>query len=95
MTPRPLTASRSFRRSRCGVRGHKGRAVGSWKSIWRVHVHLQGHAGGFELGPSDRRNSLALLDFIIMLLLTRAVIASAVIVGTVLLSLGTSFGLSV
>jgi RND superfamily putative drug exporter len=30
-----------------------------------------------------------------MLLLTRAVIASAVIVGTVLLSLGTSFGLSV
>ena len=35
------------------------------------------------------------LIFIIMLLLTRAVIASAVIVGTVLLSLGTSFGMSV
>jgi RND superfamily putative drug exporter len=35
------------------------------------------------------------LIFIIMLLITRAVIASAVIVGTVLLSLGTSFGLSV
>jgi RND superfamily putative drug exporter len=35
------------------------------------------------------------LIFIIMLLLTRAVIASVVIVGTVLLSLGTSFGLSV
>ncbi len=35
------------------------------------------------------------LIFIIMLLLTRAVIAAAVIVGTVLLSLGTSFGLSV
>jgi RND superfamily putative drug exporter len=35
------------------------------------------------------------LIFIIMLVLTRAVIASAVIVGTVLLSLGTSFGLSV
>ena len=35
------------------------------------------------------------LIFVIMLLLTRAVIASAVIVGTVLLSLGTSFGLSV
>jgi RND superfamily putative drug exporter len=33
--------------------------------------------------------------FIIMLLLTRAVMASAVIVGTVLMSLGTSFGLSV
>ncbi len=36
-----------------------------------------------------------ILIFIIMLLITRAVIASAVIVGTVLLSLGTSFGLSV
>jgi RND superfamily putative drug exporter len=39
-------------------------------------------------------SSLCLI-FIIMLLLTRAVMASAVIVGTVLLSLGTSFGLSV
>ena len=35
------------------------------------------------------------LIFIIMLVLTRAVIAAAVIVGTVLLSLGASFGLSV
>ena len=35
------------------------------------------------------------LIFIIMLLLTRAVVAAAVIVGTVLLSLGASFGLSV
>ncbi len=35
------------------------------------------------------------LIFIIMLLITRSVIAAAVIVGTVLLSLGTSFGLSV
>src|SRR6202022_3886406 len=34
------------------------------------------------------------LIFVIMLLLTRAVVASAVLVGTVLLSLGTSFGLS-
>jgi RND superfamily putative drug exporter len=39
-------------------------------------------------------SSLCLI-FIIMLLLTRAVVAAAVIVGTVLLSLGTSFGLSV
>jgi len=38
--------------------------------------------------------ALALI-FIIMLLITRAVIAAAVIVGTVLLSLATSFGLSV
>ena len=36
-----------------------------------------------------------ILIFIIMLILTRAVIASTVIVGTLLLSLGTSFGLSV
>jgi len=35
------------------------------------------------------------LIFIIMLLITRALVAAAVIVGTVLLSLGTSFGLSV
>ncbi|MGV0740597.1 MMPL family transporter [Mycobacterium syngnathidarum] len=35
------------------------------------------------------------LIFIIMLLITRAVVAAAVIVGTVLLSLGSSFGLSV
>jgi len=35
------------------------------------------------------------LIFIIMLVLTRSVVAAAVIVGTVLLSLGTSFGLSV
>jgi putative drug exporter of the RND superfamily len=39
-------------------------------------------------------SSLCLI-FIIMLILTRSVIAAAVIVGTVLLSLGTSFGLSV
>ncbi|WP_328355275.1 MMPL family transporter [Mycobacterium sp. NBC_00419] len=35
------------------------------------------------------------LIFIIMLIITRAVVAAAAIVGTVLLSLGTSFGLSV
>jgi putative drug exporter of the RND superfamily len=35
------------------------------------------------------------LIFIIMLIITRAVVASAVIVGTVVLSLGASFGLSV
>ena len=35
------------------------------------------------------------LIFIIMLLITRSVVAAAVIVGTVVLSLGTSFGLSV
>ena len=39
--------------------------------------------------------SAVTLIFIIMLIITRAVIAAAVIVGTVLLSLGASFGLSV
>jgi RND superfamily putative drug exporter len=39
-------------------------------------------------------SALALI-FIIMLLITRSLIAAAVIVGTVILSLGTSFGLSV
>ncbi|TFV55787.1 MMPL family transporter [Mycobacterium sp. PS03-16] len=39
-------------------------------------------------------SSLALI-FIIMLIITRSVVASAVIVGTVVLSLGASFGLSV
>ncbi|MCP9272949.1 MMPL/RND family transporter [Mycolicibacterium arenosum] len=39
--------------------------------------------------------SAAALIFVIMLVITRSVVASAVIVGTVLLSLGTSFGLSV
>jgi RND superfamily putative drug exporter len=39
--------------------------------------------------------SAVALIFIIMLIITRSVVASAVIVGTVLLSLGTSFGLSV
>jgi putative drug exporter of the RND superfamily len=39
--------------------------------------------------------SAVALIFIIMLIITRAVVAAAVIVGTVLLSLGASFGLSV
>ena len=39
--------------------------------------------------------SAIILIFVIMLIITRAVVASAIIVGTVLLSLGTSFGLSV
>ena len=39
--------------------------------------------------------SAIVLIFIIMLILTRAIVAAAVIVGTVILSLGTSFGISV
>ena len=51
------------------------------------------HGSNFDLLIAGI-SSLCLI-FIIMLLLTRAVVAAAVIVGTVLLSLGTSFGLSV
>jgi RND superfamily putative drug exporter len=65
-------------------------------------IYLAGTAATFK-DMSDGNNydlliagiaSLALI-FIIMLLITRAVVASAVIVGTVVLSLGASFGLSV
>ena len=51
------------------------------------------HGSNFDLLIAGI-SSLCLI-FIIMLLLTRSVVAAAVIVGTVLLSLGTSFGLSV
>lgn len=47
------------------------------------------------MGPSYRGNFVLCLIFIIMLIITRAFIAAAVIVGTVALSLGASFGLSV
>ena len=48
------------------------------------------HGSNFDLLIAGI-SSLCLI-FIIMLILTRAVVAAAVIVGTVLLSLGTSFG---
>ncbi|WP_082943553.1 RND family transporter [Mycobacterium sp. 1274761.0] len=51
------------------------------------------HGSNFDLLIAGI-SSLCLI-FIIMLLLTRSVVAAAVIVGTVLLSLGTSFGMSV
>ncbi len=51
------------------------------------------HGSNFDLLIAGI-SSLCLI-FIIMLILTRSVVAAAVIVGTVLLSLGTSFGLSV
>ena len=40
-----------------GVRGHQGHAVGGLEDLSGGHrVHVQGHAGGFELRPADRRN---------------------------------------
>jgi RND superfamily putative drug exporter len=65
-------------------------------------IYLAGTAATFK-DMSDGANydlliaaiSALCLIFIIMLIITRSVVASAVIVGTVLLSLGASFGLSV
>ncbi len=57
--------------------------------------HLQGHADGSNYDLLIAGIAALCLIFIIMLILTRSVVAAAVIVGTVLLSLGTSFGLSV
>ena len=65
-------------------------------------VYLGGTASAYkdmqrrrQLRPADRRWSSRCLIFIIMLIITRSVVAAAVIVGTVVLSLGASFGLSV
>ncbi|ADU00796.1 RND family transporter [Mycolicibacterium gilvum] len=67
-----------------------------------ARVYLGGTAATFKDMADGTRYDLLIagiaaigLIFIIMLILTRAVIAAAVIVGTVVLSLGASFGLSV
>ena len=45
------------------VRGHQGHAVGGLEDLsGGYRVDVQGHAGGFELGPPGRRNRLALPD---------------------------------
>ena len=65
-------------------------------------IYLGGTAATFKDMADGTRYDLLIagiaaigLIFVIMLLLTRAVVAAAVIVGTVVLSLGASFGLSV
>ena len=65
-------------------------------------IYLAGTAASFKDMQDSANLDLMIagiaalcLIFIIMLILTRAVVAAAVIVGTVLLSLGTSFGLSI
>jgi RND superfamily putative drug exporter len=65
-------------------------------------IYLGGTAATFkDMGDGSNYDLLIAgiaslcLIFIIMLIITRSVVASAVIVGTVLLSLGASFGLSV
>ena len=65
-------------------------------------IYLAGTASTYKDMQQDSNFDLLIagiaslcLIFIIMLIITRSVVAAAVIVGTVLLSLGTSFGLSV
>ncbi|WP_231750745.1 RND family transporter [Mycobacterium sp. NAZ190054] len=65
-------------------------------------IYLGGTAATFKDMSDGTRYDLLIagiaaigLIFIIMLILTRAIVAAAVIVGTVVLSLGASFGLSV
>ncbi len=65
-------------------------------------VYLGGTASAFKDMQEGNKYDLLIagvaalsLIFIIMLIITRAIIAAAVIVGTVVLSLGASFGLSV
>ncbi|CAN3127675.1 RND family transporter [Mycobacterium sp. smrl_JER01] len=65
-------------------------------------IYLGGTAATFKDMADGTRYDLLIagiaaigLIFIIMLILTRAIVAAAVIVGTVVLSLGASFGLSV
>jgi putative drug exporter of the RND superfamily len=65
-------------------------------------IYLAGTAASFKDMQDSANYDLLIagiaalcLIFIIMLILTRAVVAAAVIVGTVLLSLGTSFGLAI
>ncbi|PND59193.1 MMPL family RND transporter [Mycobacterium sp. ENV421] len=65
-------------------------------------VYLGGTASAFKDMQEGNKYDLLIagvaalsLIFIIMLLITRAIVAAAVIVGTVVLSLGASFGLSV
>ncbi len=66
------------------------------------NIYLAGMASAFKDMRDGNRYDLMIagisalsLIFIIMLLITRSLVASAVIVGTVLLSLGASFGMSV
>jgi RND superfamily putative drug exporter len=65
-------------------------------------IHLGGTAATYKDMQQGSNYDLLIagiaslcLIFMIMLILTRSIVAAAVIVGTVLLSLGTSFGLSV
>ncbi|TDO11611.1 RND superfamily putative drug exporter [Mycobacterium sp. BK086] len=65
-------------------------------------VYLGGTASAFKDMQDGNKYDLRIaglaalsLIFIIMLLITRSLVAAAVIVGTVVLSLGTSFGLSI
>ena len=78
------------------VGGHQGHPAGG------LEIYLAGTASSFKDMQDSANYDLMIaviaalsLIFIIMLILTRSVVAAVVIVGTVVLSLGASFGLSV
>ena len=79
-----------------GVRSDQGNAARGFQDLLAgtAATYKDMHEGStFDLLIAGL--AAACLIFIIMLIITRSVIAAFVIVGTVLLSLGTSFGLSV
>ncbi len=79
------------------VRGHQGHAIGGVAGLpRRYRLGVQGHARqGNKYDLLIAGVAALTLIFIIMLLITRAIVAAAVIVGTVVVSLGASFGMSV
>ena len=79
-----------------GAGGVEGHAAGGLEDLPRWYRgDVQGHEDGSNYDLLIAGIASLCLIFIIMLIITRSVVASAVIVGTVLLSLGASFGLSV
>ena len=78
------------------LRGHQGQPAGGSRGV-------PGGTASVYKDPQEGANydlliagiAALCLIFIIMLVITRSVVAAAVIVGTVVLSLGASFGLSV
>ena len=94
MTPEGISHIDADQEGRQG--GHQGHAAGGLQDLPRRHRgDLQGHAGRRNYDLLIAGIAALCLIFIIMLIITRSVVAAAVIVGTVVLSLGASFGLSV
>ena len=74
----------------------KATPLSDCQDLRRRHgLDLQGHPRGVDLRPDDRRYRRDRLILLIMMFITRSLVAAVVIVGTVVLSLGASLGLSV